>query len=382
LKPSLILVAFSLFTWGIGEGMFFIFQPIYLQQLGADPLAIGAILGLAGLAMTAAHVPAGFLADRFGRRPLLISAWVLGALAAWMMALANTLPSFVAGLLLYGLTAFVAAPLSSYATAARGTWPVGRALTFISATFNAGSIAGPFLGGWIGDLYGLKTVYVLAAVIFIFSTVIIFFLRPQPVDAHDPAAPPVSLRTNRRYIGFLVLFFVVMFALYLPQPLSPKFLEDVRGLSLSQIGLLGTAGAFGNALLTVLLGLLNVRLGFVLAQLGVGFFAFLIWREGALPFYALGYFTLGGYRAAKPLASAQIRPLIHEAQMGLAYGIAETVNGLTIMLAPPLAGLIYTRDPGLVYPLSIAAITTTILLTLSFAPRKSLSQARNVPSLE
>jgi hypothetical protein len=68
--------------------------------------------------------------------------------------------------------------------------------------------------------------------------------------------------------------------------------------------------------------------------------------------------------------------------MGLAYGIAETVNGLTIMLAPPLAGLIYTRDPGLVYPLSIAAIATTILLTLSFAPRKSLSQARNVPSLE
>ena len=37
MSADLILVAFSLFTWGIGEGMFFYFQPIYLQELGADP---------------------------------------------------------------------------------------------------------------------------------------------------------------------------------------------------------------------------------------------------------------------------------------------------------------------------------------------------------
>lgn len=41
MSRDLLLVAFSLFIWGIGEGMFTYFQPIYLQQWGADPLQLG-----------------------------------------------------------------------------------------------------------------------------------------------------------------------------------------------------------------------------------------------------------------------------------------------------------------------------------------------------
>ncbi len=64
MSRDLILLGFSLMTWGIGEGMFFIFQPLYLQQLGASPVTIGVIFGAAGIAMTVAHIPAGHLADR------------------------------------------------------------------------------------------------------------------------------------------------------------------------------------------------------------------------------------------------------------------------------------------------------------------------------
>ena len=53
---DLILIAISLFTWGLGESAFFSFQPLYLQQLGADPLRIGAILGGYGLAATLAQL--------------------------------------------------------------------------------------------------------------------------------------------------------------------------------------------------------------------------------------------------------------------------------------------------------------------------------------
>jgi hypothetical protein len=54
---DLFLVALSLFTWGLGEGMFIFFQPFYLQQLGADPRTIGGILGVVGISMTVAHLP-------------------------------------------------------------------------------------------------------------------------------------------------------------------------------------------------------------------------------------------------------------------------------------------------------------------------------------
>jgi hypothetical protein len=36
MKRDLILVAIAMFAWGLGEGMFLYFQPLYLEELGAN----------------------------------------------------------------------------------------------------------------------------------------------------------------------------------------------------------------------------------------------------------------------------------------------------------------------------------------------------------
>src|SRR5665648_1299595 len=119
---SLKLVTVSLFFWGVGEGMFLLFQPIYLQQLGANPIAIGAILGGMGLMTTIAQIPSGIISDRFDTRPIMWFSWILGTIAAWSMALAGNLQFFIVGLLLYGLTGSVMAPMNAYITDMRGEW--------------------------------------------------------------------------------------------------------------------------------------------------------------------------------------------------------------------------------------------------------------------
>ncbi len=371
MNRNMLWLGGALFTWGIGESMFLLFQPIYLQQLGADPQLIGLILGTWGAIMTFGHIPAGRLSDRIGRRPMLIAAWVIGIVATLLMAMATTLPVFVVGIFLYGFTAFVASPLDSYTTAARGNWSVARAITFVSMTFNAGAVIGPFTGGWIGDHYGLRTVYFLSSGVFVFSTILIQFISAQPRDHHDPVNPPPSLLTNRRYLGFLAVFFIVAFATYLPQPFTPNFLNSQRGLSLTLIGQLGSVGSLGNALLNLALGQLEARLGFVLGQVGVAAYALLLWRTTGFGWFALGYFLLGGFRALRGLGVAQVRPFVHESQMGLAYGIAETCGSASVLLAPPLAGLLYARDPALVYPVGLVSIAVGVLLTLIFVPRSS-----------
>lgn len=100
MSPDFLLICLSLFAWGLGEGMFFLFQPIYLQQLGASTMTIAGVLSAFGLAMMIVHIPAGYLSDRFGRRPLLWAAWSFGLLATCVMALARSLPFFVMGMLL------------------------------------------------------------------------------------------------------------------------------------------------------------------------------------------------------------------------------------------------------------------------------------------
>ena len=369
---DLILLSFSLLTWGIGEGMFIYFYPIYLQQLGANTMAIAGIFGLFGLAMMVAHIPAGHLADRLGRKPLLVVAWVVGILAALVMGFALTLPVFIVGMLLYGLTAFVTSPMNSYVTAARGKMSPVRAMTLVSAAYSLGAILGPISGGWIGARIGLRSVYLISAGVFVVSTVILFFLHPQPRDVHDPATPPESLWKNTRFISFLGIIFLAMFVMYLPQPLTPRFLQNERGLSLQSIGLLGSIGNLGNTLLALVLGQIVARSGFLLAQVSVAVFSLLLWKGTGLGWYALGYFLLGGFRSTRSLIYAQVRPLIHPAQMGLAYGVAETASALAVMLAPLLAGVLYTQDPGRVYWVSAGMIAVMMVVSGIFAPRPTM----------
>ena len=366
---DLILVGLSLLTWGIGEGMFFFFNPLYLQQLGANPVMIGSILGAVGLAMTVAHIPAGYLADRFGRRPFLLFAWFCGVVSGWLMALAPNLTVFVMGMIAYGLTAFVMSPLNSYVMGARGKLTPGRALTLTSAMYNIGAIAGPLIGGYVGNTYGLKVIYTGAACVFLVSFAIMAFIHSQPREHHDPDSPPVNLLVNKRYIGFMSLVFIVIFAGYLPQPLTPNFLQNERGVTLSQIGQLAAINSFAIVLLNLILGKFNPRVGFIFGQAAMVGFAFLLWQGTGMLWFSAAYFLLGGYRVIRPLIAAQVRELIHGSQMGLAFGITETIAALPNIIAPPIAGLLYANDPTSVYFIGLVLIHIGLTLSVIFAPR-------------
>jgi MFS family permease len=371
LNRNLFFVASALFLWGFGEGMFFNFIPIYLDlQFFLSKYEIGLILGAFGFSMAITHIPAGRLADRFGRRPLLIGAWLLGLVSTLVMGFAQALPLFLIGLAGYGLTAFVASPLSSYVTAARGKWPVGTVLSLTTATFGMGMALGPVTGGWIGEHYGMRMSFYVAAVVFVFSNIFMFLIERQPIDHHDPDSPPLSLRSNKHFVTLIGVLTFSTFAMYFAQPLTPNFLEGVRRLSLSQTGLVFTAGALGNSLMAITFSRANPRRGYLFAQALVILFAFFIWKGTALPVFALGYFLLGGFRAARPMAMAQARELIHESQMGISYGIMETVSSIIFIVSPPIAGLLFERDPMIIYPLAIGLIVVSIVVSSIFLPRR------------
>ncbi len=363
MNRDLIILATALGTWGLGESMSLYFQSLYLEKLGADPVRIGFILGAASIAMVSAHIPAGYLADRIGRRPLIWASWILGAFATAIMGLARTLDAFTIGLLIYGVTMFVMAPMNSYVTAARGNLSPGRALTLVSACYSLGAIVGPLLGGAIADRSGnLRLTYQIAAGIFILSTLIVLFIRPQPREAPHPAENIRGLLANTPYRTFLGVIFLAAFATYLAQPLSNNYLQHVHSLSFSQIGRLGSITALGVVILNLILGHLEVRRGFVLAQACVGAFTVLVSRGTGAPWFVAGYFMLGGFRTVRALATAQTRDLVRQSRMGLAFGLVETVGAVALVLASPLAGFLYSREPTLMYSVSLGLILVSILV--------------------
>ena len=366
MRRNLLLVTISLFAWGMGEGLFIYFQPLYLQEFGADPVMIGSIFGAMGIAMAVFQIPAGYLSDRFGSRSIMWGSWFLGTFAAWTMALANTLPMFVVGLILYGMTSFVIAPMNSYITSVRGDWSIGRALTFSSGFYNLGAVLGPISGGFIADRLGLKTVYLIAAIIFVISTVIVLFASKAPETHHADQGTAISMGIlkNPRFFAFLAVTQLSIFAIYLPQPFTPSFLQNQHEFSRSMIGIFGAIGSLGNAIATLALGNLPSVIGFIVGQVWVLVFS-VTFLVADLPFwFGFGYFFIGGYRLCRSMVLAISRTLVNPRQTGLAYGMVETVNAIAVIIAPVLAGVLYKNNPISIYSVALVIISITILLNL------------------
>jgi DHA1 family multidrug resistance protein-like MFS transporter len=366
---DLRIISFALMLWGIGEGLFIYFHPLYLSQLGADPIQIGGILGLSGIALAITHLPAGALSDTFDRKTILVAAWAAGMLSCFIMFLASSLPIFIAGWVLYSFSGFVLAPMSSYVTSARGTWSVARALTTTNAFYSLGTIAGPLLGGQLAGLLGLRAIYGIATAIFFFSTILVMMLHSQPIDAPIDGPRYRNLLTNKSLGLFLLLSFLSLFAMYFSWPLLPIFLQKERNVSLDLIGLFGSFNAIGMALMGFSLGRLNPRAGLAIVQVLVGASVLLAWKGLGTIWFAMAYLLAAGFRTARSLISAQVENLVRRTEIGLAYGLAETVGAIVYMIASPIAGVFYRLRPDLPFIISLGMILLALILFLRLSPR-------------
>ena len=369
MSRDLRLLSASLLLWGVGEGMFMYFLAIYLESLGATPVQIGGILGIAGAALAFTHLPAGALSDVVSRRGMIIVSWALGAVAAMMMFAASTLAVFSVGLVFYFMTSFVMAPLSSYITSGRGEWPAARALTTVFAGYSVGAIVGPLVGGILATRLGVRPLFGIASVIFVFSTLLILFIRAQPREASAPDQRFRSLLRNRRLGSFLALAFLALFAMYLSWPLTPNYLQSTHGVSLTALGAFGSFNAMGVVVLNLLLGRRAPGPALVISQLLVGVSVLLFWQAAALPAFALAYFLAGAFRSARSLMIATVDGYVGRAQVGMAFGMMETVGALVIIAAPPLAGVLYEIRPDLPYPASLALILVAAISTAVYVHR-------------
>jgi len=373
---NLKILSFALFTWGIGEAFFIYTQTLYMESLGADALAIGAILALAALGMTLTHIPAGALADRIGSQRIIRVNWVFSLAAATLMYLAKGLTIFTIGLVLYQFTGFVLSPLSAYISSARGEWSASRALTTTYAMFSIGGFIGSSLGWVMGDQLSLQAGYGLAMITFVISTASIFLLKDQPVEIQRTSGNFAILRKRPDFRRFLFLSALILFSAYLSWPLTPNYLHDIRSVSTDMIRLFGALYSLGTAILSLLIGRFESRRGLLVTQLFMAASISMLWLGGLAPLFAAGYFLAGGFRVNRALLTSRVEGMVSPANKGLAFGILETVSGLTLTLAPPVAGYLYQISPSLPFPVSLGLIGCTLIITLvSYTKQEPASQA-------
>ncbi|HKB32791.1 MAG TPA: MFS transporter, partial [Candidatus Dormibacteraeota bacterium] len=147
----------------IGLWFFLPLLPIFITRRGGSSALVGVVFAAGLLANAAIRYPAGWAADRWGTRPVILGA--MGSYAALFLAylLPLPLPAFVVVRLLHG------AASGAYWPAANGliahvTPPSqrGRAFGIMQSTMMAGMLVGPAIGGFIA-LFNLSAVFVVSA---------------------------------------------------------------------------------------------------------------------------------------------------------------------------------------------------------------------------
>ena len=218
-KINLISVWFGCFFTGLAISQIIPFLPLYLEQLGVtggESLSLWSGLTFSiTFVVSAAVAPLwGSLADRKGRKLMLLrAAFGMGVVIllqafvteAWQLLLLRALMGLTSGYIPNAM-ALVAAQVPRE----RSGW----ALSCVSTGQIGGVILGPMLGGLLADCVGLRTVFIVTAVLLMVSFLVTLFLIKEtgyiPVSKKDKLSGREVFRSLDNPKLMLCLFFTTM----------------------------------------------------------------------------------------------------------------------------------------------------------------------------
>lgn len=374
------LYAGNLLT-SIGLWFFLPLLPIFIGRRGGSSALVGAVFAAGLLANAAIRYPAGWAADRWGTRPV-----ILGAMAAYSVL-------FLAYLLPLPLAAFVGVRFL-HGAAAGAYWPAangliaqvtpanqrGRAFGVMQSTMMAGMLIGPAIGGFIA-LFNLSAVFVVSACVCgvaILALALLPNVRAEPVLG----VPEGALRIVRRLVPLLLLGAGTSYMIGSFDTIWPLYMT-YRGANTLAVGISFVAFALPATLLSAQAGALGDRFGarrlVVIALLATAFFSSLY------PFIASvawliglglveGAFTISG----GPSLIAQVSRGADPGYQARTQGVFQTVQTLIQIVGALAGGALFGLSPTYAF-LAIAAVCLLGASTALWPRGARIPHASEVP---
>ena len=345
------------------------FLPFYLADLGVetrDGQALWAgLINAGGAGVMAIAAPIwGLVADRRGRRPMLLRATFAATATVGLMGLA-TQPwhllalRFVEGALTGTVTASTALVAATTPKAR-----LGYALGLVQTAVFAGASLGPLAGGVLADQIGPRPTFAVASAMLGTAGLIVLFLvrerfvpAPRGTDRHPRGSrwrAATGFLLGRTMLTMIAAMLIIRFAAMAVQPIMPLFVAelapDVRdtsslaGLVLGVLGLTSAASA-------VVLGPLGDRRGHRRILLACTLAAGLLYLPMAAarsPWHLVALQALFGVAAGGliPAANALVANATPPERRGAVYGVLAAAASLGGFLGP-LAGAVIAATLGL-----------------------------------
>jgi MFS transporter, DHA1 family, multidrug resistance protein len=367
---SIYLAAGSIFAALAARGFLL---PLRVHELGADKVQVGLLFAVFTVTAAGLSLPAGFFADRFGRRSLVLFAIVTGGISQLGLAVSESVEPMYAWQALGGLGggASQAALFAALADSSPGS-RLGRAMGWLTLAMQVGFLIGPALAGislqWLtlqevlaasGLLYGLALVMTLVGI----------GSAPAMDRAWDLITP---LRQIVRQPGFLPVTVGLLGATLLwgtLQAYLPLYGKEVLSLPAAQIGYMIAIQAVANGLARipggrlvdrtrrrgpiVIVGLSVFALCLAVLPHLTGFWPTTLLLVASVPVLATVYIAL----------SVVFTNLATEETRGVTMGIYGSVLYLGLGAGPVIFGTVMERS-GYVAGFTACAVTGLLLAGL------------------
>ncbi len=232
------LLSISGFNFALPFVSYYMQEDLGVTDQEAVKLYTGVFMGGASLAMAFAAPIWGMLADRYGRRLMMLRANFSGAVIIFSMGLVSSVGQLLALRFLQGaLTGTVTAALTLVAVSTPERRH-GLAFGALSSAVFGGMLTGALLGGMCADAFGYATSFKLSGgLLFTSGCLIVFGVREDFQPPLRDAAQTVPRRRRLRLrlprlgpaLPLLVLMLFTSFSRRFITPILPLFVQHLHG---------------------------------------------------------------------------------------------------------------------------------------------------------
>ena len=350
------------------------FLPIYLLELGVPKADVALWSGLVfGITFLIAGIMApiwGKIADNKGKKRMALRAGFGIAVCYVLIGLVTDQYQLLMGRALVGFANGFYPAAMTMVSLSVDEKQVGRALGIFQTGLILGNVIGPFLGGAVESVVGMRPVFYVSGVAVLIATLAVLFFVKEPklhavgTDGTAQATQPTkstSLREDFKavqqqpvLVRLLGIFFFMQCVIMMLQPILALYVGDMQGTMEGAAIISGTILSIGG-LAGSLTTNLWVRL-LLLQSLPVG-----IWWFGVLQ-VLIGSCIVG----INPSLSAAVTLNTDPSFRGRMFGMTTTAQQFGSMVGPVFASIVSTYV-GISY---VFSITGLLLLYMGFQSRK------------
>lgn len=359
-RPGVAFVLVTAFLEVMAMGLVIPVLPQLIEEFAGSSAAAGVWNGLLVALWAAMQFLCspliGALSDRHGRRPVLLVSTVGLSLDWTLMALAPDLWWLAVGRMIGGITSSSFTAVFAYM--ADITEPDGRAKAFglVGAAFSAGFIAGPALGGVLGE-WGPRAPFWaaagLSALAFLYGLLVLPESLPKDrrmAFSWSRANPLGSLRLLRSHpelSGLAIVNFLLYFAHHVFSAVYVLYARYRYGLGSFEVGLLLAFAGLAEMIVQAFV------VGPVAARLGDRRTMVLGFALGASGLYAMAIapdaWTFGAalvpnalWALAMPTMMSLMSARVSEREQGQLQGANNSVASIAGALSPLFFGWVYS----------------------------------------